>query len=137
MRESAQSAVTVRVRVKASSLSIRELISHDFGSTQFSLVNYLTSLQSLFLTSVIIACTLLENTHFTKSCTCRRRPTRTPIASLYPLLPTQNLSRKSKQSSFPTTAATQRTPYHCNSVLNHQFKKKPSTRKRRYQRRHV
>jgi hypothetical protein len=47
----------------------------------------------------MITCTLLKNTH-----SCRRRPTRTPIACLDPLLPTQNVSRKSKQSSFPTTA---------------------------------
>jgi hypothetical protein len=58
--------------------------------------------------TVMITCTLLKNTHFTKSFTCRRRPTRTPIACLYPLLPTQNVSRKSKQTSFRTTAATQR-----------------------------
>jgi hypothetical protein len=65
----------------------------------------------------MITCTLLKNTHFTKSFTCRRRPTRTPIACLYPLLPTQNVSRKRKQSSFATTAATQRTPYHCATSL--------------------
>jgi hypothetical protein len=33
--------------------------------------------------TVMITCTLLKNTHFTKSFTCRRRPTRTPIACLY------------------------------------------------------
>ena len=42
IRESAQSAVTVRVRVKVSSLSVHELISLDFWSIQFSLVKYLT-----------------------------------------------------------------------------------------------